>query len=286
MTNFEYLKPESVEEVSDLLLKYGKNAKVYNGGTDLLVRLRDNHIKAGVLIDIKAIPHMDNIHHIEGEGLFIGASVTMNQLVDNNEIVNNYYILAESAHTVASHQLRNRATLVGNLCNASPGGDTLPSLYVLDAKVKVFGPSGYKILPVSEFVLGVRKIALNKGEFVTGIILPQYNEKGYGTYYKQSRRKDVDLATVGTAVSYYNKEWKICFAAVAPKPLRAIETEKLLNSIELINENTIMPVLEMAASEVKPITDIRASKEYRTEIVKVSVKRAVLNVCEQIEENK
>jgi carbon-monoxide dehydrogenase medium subunit len=282
LTKFEYLKPNSVEEASELLMKYGEKAKIFNGGTDLLVRMRESLLKPEYLVDIKSISGMSDIKYLDGEGLFLGASVTMNQLTDSQEVVNNYYVLAESAHTVASYQLRNRATLVGNLCNASPSGDTIPALYVLGAKVKIFGPNGYRIMPVEDFILGVRKIALNKGELVVGVILPRTNHKVYGAYYKQSRRKDVDLATVGTAVSYCDKTWKICFAAVAPKPLRVIAAEKILNSLSSISEAELQPVLEAAASEVTPITDIRGSREYRIEMIKVSLKRAILKVWGEI----
>ncbi len=281
MTKFEYLKPNTVEEASELLVKYEEKAKIFNGGTDLLVRMRENLLKPEYLVDIKAIPSMHDIKYLEGEGLFIGAAVTMNQLVDSTEIVNKYYVLAESAHTVASHQLRNRATLAGNLCNASPLGDTIPALHVLGAKVKIFGPDGYRSIPVEDFILGVRKTVLNKGELVTGIILPKTEERILGTYYKQSRRKDVDLATVGTAVAYHNNTWKVCFAAVAPKPLRGISTEKVLNALNNISEAELEPVLEAAAKEVMPITDVRGSREYRIEMIKVSLKRAVLKVWEE-----
>ncbi|HHY77664.1 MAG TPA: xanthine dehydrogenase family protein subunit M [Clostridiales bacterium] len=281
MNKFQYFKPATLDEASDILLQYGEEAKILNGGTDLLVRMRDKMIKPKVVVDIKDIPELKEIKYTEEEGLFIGAAVTMNEIVCSDIILEKYKILAEAAHEVGSYQLRNRATVTGNVCNASPSGDTIAPLYVLSAKVKIFSKEGIKLVPIDDFILGVRKIALKPGEIVMGIQIPPVKGKKGGAYYKHSRRKDVDLATIGVAAFCNEGQWKIAYAAVAPTILRGHKAEEILNNLDKIDENTIIPAMDAAAEEVSPISDVRASKEYRTEMIRIGLKRAVLAALEQ-----
>lgn len=281
MRNFEYFKPSTTEEAMELLTRYGAEARILNGGTDLLVRMRDNLINPGYIVDIKDLPGMKSIGYVEGEGFFIGGAVTMNELVTNSDILKDYSILAHCAHEVGSFQLRNKATLTGNVCNASPSGDTLPALYVLEAHVKIHTGGGDKLIPIEDFIKGVRKIALEPGEIVLGVVLPEFNGKTGGAYYKHSRRKDVDLATVSTAVFYNANEWRVCFGAVAATPVRGRKTEEGLNRLEAVSEESLTPILDIAAGEISPISDVRASREYRTHLIKVALKRAVLQAYEE-----
>lgn len=280
MKYFDYIKPSTIEEASEILLEKGDTAKILNGGTDLLVRMRDKLIAPSVVVDIKGIPEIKKLEY-KKEGLFIGAGVTMNELQCSNAVLEKYPILAESAHEVGSYQLRNRATIIGNVCNASPSGDTLAPLYVLSAKVKIFGKEGIRLVPIENFILGVRKIDLKPGEIVTGIIIPPIEGKWAGAYYKHSRRKDVDLATIGVAAFCNNEVWKIAFTAVAPTIVRGYKTEEILNNLEEINEKTLLPAMEVAATEVSPISDVRSGKEYRLEMIKVGTKRAVLSALKK-----
>lgn len=276
MKKFEYVKPSTLDEVSDILQRYGDGSKILNGGTDLLVRMRDNLVKPQVVVDIKGISEMRKLEYTEDEGLFIGAAVTMNEVICSKIVLEKYRMLAEAAHEVGSYQLRNRATIVGNVCNASPSGDTIAPLYALSAKVKIFSKDGIRLVPIENFILGVRKIDLKPGEIVTGILIPTIRGKNAGSYYKHARRKDVDLATVGVAAFCNEGQWKIAYAAVAPTILRGHKAEELLNNLEEINENTLIPAMDAAASEVSPISDVRAGREYRLEMIRISLKRAVL----------
>jgi len=173
--------------------------------------------------------------------------------------------------------VRNRATLVGNICNASPAADTAPPLLVLDAKVNIIGPTGEKIIPINQFFTGVKKNILKKGEIVNSVTVPLIKDKWTGVYIKQSRRKDVDLATVGVAVVCVRDEIRIALGAVAPIPVRIFKTEELLKG-KLIDELLLEKAGESAITEVSPISDVRSSKEYRVEIVKVLIRRAILQV--------
>lgn len=285
MRKFEYIKPSTMDEAVEILVRYGDKAKILNGGTDLLVKMRDNLLKPDYVVDIKDLPGMNHIGFTENEGFFIGSCITMNELIMSSDVLKNYRLLAESAHEVGSFQLRNRATLTGNVCNASPSGDTLPALYVLDAKVKVYTEDGEKLIPIENFILGVRQIALNTGDIVMGIVLPKLMGKSCGAYYKHSRRKDVDLATVSTAAFYCENGWRVCFGAVAATPVRGRKAEDELNCLEDIDEEKLIPVLDAAALEISPISDVRASKEYRIEMIKVALKRAVMQVNETIKNN-
>jgi carbon-monoxide dehydrogenase medium subunit len=278
---FEYIKPATLKEASAILSQNGERAKVLNGGTDLLVRIRDNSIRPEYVVDVKGLPDMDVIRYREGEGLFLGGSVTMNEIVSNPDILRHYKILAQGAHEVGSFQLRNRATLAGNVCNASPSGDTLPALYVLEAGVKVYSSGKYRILPIREFIQGVRETALKSGEIVTGILLPELKGKKGGAYCKISRRKDVDLATVSAAALNINGSWRVCFGAVAPTPVRGDKTEGELNRLGSITEGSLSAALDAAVYETSPISDVRASREYREDMIRVALKRAVLMAYEE-----
>ena len=237
--------------------------------------MRDKIIQPEYLVDIKAIPQFNKITYDEHEGLEIGATVTLNEISNSKVVQRNYPILAEACKTVGSYQVRNRATLVGNISNASPAADTAPPLLVLEAKVDIIGPTGEKIVPINEFFTGVKKNILKKGEFVTSITVPLIKDKWAGVYLKQGRRKDVDLATVGVAVVCIRDEIRIALGAVAPIPVRAFKTEELLRG-KIIDEPLLEETAKSALAEVSPISDIRSSKEYRKEIVKVLIRRAIL----------
>lgn len=275
LRKFEYLKLDSIKETISILSQYGGKAQILNGGTDLIVGIRDKIIQPEYVVDIKAIPQLNKITYSEQDGLHIGATATLNEISDSKVVQRNYPILAEACKTVGSYQVRNRATLVGNICNASPAADTTPPLLVLEAKVNIIGPTGEKIVPINEFFTGVKKNILKKGEIVTSVIVPSLRDEWTGVYLKQGRRKDVDLATVGVAVVCIRDEIRIALGAVAPTPIRAFKTEELLKG-KTIDESLLEKAGKSALTEVSPISDVRSSQEYREEIIKVLVRRAVL----------
>ena len=275
MKEFEYLKPDSIEETISILFQYGQKAQILNGGTDLIVEMRDKIAQPEYLVDIKAIPQLNRITYNKQDGLNIGATVTLNEISNSKIVQTNYPILAEACKTVGSYQVRNRATLAGNICNASPAADTAPPLLVLEAKVNIISLVGEKMIPINQFFTGVKKNVLKKGEFVTSITVPPIKDKWTGAYLKQGRKKDVDLATVGVAVVCIRDEVRIALGAVAPVPIRAFKTEELLKG-KAIDEALLEKIVKSAIAEVLPISDIRSSKEYREEIIKILLKRAIL----------
>lgn len=277
MKEFEYFKPDSIKETIAILSRYGGKAQILNGGTDLIVGIRDKIIQPEYVVDIKAIPQLNKITYSEQDGLHIGATVTLNEISDSKIVQNHYPILSEACKTVGSYQVRNRATLVGNICNASPAADTAPPLLVLEAKVNIIGPDGEKIVLLNQFFVGVKKNILKRGEIVTSVTVPYVEDEWTGVYLKQGRRKDVDLATVGVAVVCIRDEIRIALGAVASTPVRAFKTEELLKG-KIIDDALLEKTAKFVLTEVSPISDVRSTQEYREEIIKVLVKRAILQV--------
>jgi len=277
LKKFEYLKPDSIKETISILSQFGEKAQILNGGTDLIVEMRDKVVQPEYVVDIKAIPGIDKITYSEQDGLHIGATVTLNEVSDSKIVQEHYPILAEACKTVGSYQVRNRATLVGNICNASPAADTAPPLLVLEAKVNIVGSDGEKTILLNQFFVGVKKNILKRGEIVTSVTVPHVEDEWTGVYLKQGRRKDVDLATVGVAVVCIRDEIRIALGAVAPTPVRAFKTEALLRG-KTIDESILEKAGKSALTEVSPISDVRSSQEYREEIIKVLVRRAILQV--------
>jgi len=275
LKEFEYLKPDSIKETISILSQFGEKAQILNGGTDLIVEMRDKITQPEYLVDIKAIPHLNKITYDEHEGLEIGATVTLNEISNSKVVQTHFPILVKACKTVGSYQVRNRGTLVGNICNASPAADTAPPLLVLEAKVNIIGSTREKTVPITQFFTGVKKNILKKGEIVTSITIPPIKEKWVGVYLKQGRKKEVDLATVGVAVVCIRDEVRIALGAVAPVPVRAFKTEELLKG-KTIDESLLEKAGKSALTEVSPISDVRSSQEYREEIIKVLVRRAIL----------
>jgi carbon-monoxide dehydrogenase medium subunit len=270
--NFEYFRPETLREASELLVKYGENARILNGGTDVVIQLNEGHSKPEAVVDIKGIKELHELKFDENEGLFVGACVPLNKMGEDDVVYNKFRFLAEAAHSVGSRPIRNRATCAGNICNASPLADTATPLLALDATVLVYGPEGEKEISIHDFFTWVRQTCLKEGEIVTGIKVPAKEVKGL--FQKISRRKEVDLSTVCSTIVRDGEEFRLAFGSIAPTPLRLRKTEEFLKGKE-ITADVVKEAQELAVSEISPIGDARGSREYRIEMVKVLVKRAL-----------
>ena len=282
LPKFEYLQPGTLEEALSFLAVHGERAKVMAGGTDLIVQLRRREIPLpDYIADIKKISQLKKIVFDE-QGLRIGALVPMSEIAALVNIKEDYEAMAAAANIVASPQIRNRATVAGNICNAVPSADTAPPLLVFDAAVKLKSAKAERSVPVGEFFTGPRKTALAPDEIVTGIFIPKPAAGSKSIYYKHSQRHSMDMALVGVA-AYGCKEGDLCreiriaLGAVAPTPIRAQAAEKILlgqkPSPELIEE-----AAAAAASACSPIDDHRASGEYRRDMVQVFTKRALTKI--------
>lgn len=263
MENFVYYKPQTLAEAVSLLQEHPR-AAVMAGGTDLIVQMREGLRRPPEIIDIKDIPDLHGIKVSPSE-IFLGAAVTMSQIHDHPELQNITPYLCQAARSIGSIQIRNRATIAGNLVNASPLADTATPLLILDARVHAIGPSGSRIIPLTEFFVFVRKTLLQPDEIVTGISFsPTAIERG--VFKKLARRSEVDLSTVCCSVGHKDGRWHIAYGSVAPTPLRLTPVEDFLDGKSLSPE-IIAQAADMARGAVSPISDVRASQEYRLDMV-------------------
>ena len=276
-TDLDYLAPTTVEEA--IALKATPGTAWLLGGTDLLPQMRAGRKAPERLVDLKRIPGLHEIRESADGGLSIGAAVPLADVETHPGVLDRFPLLAECAKTVGAWPLRQRATLAGNLCNASPAADTAVALLALDAEVKVASTAGRRSIPVREFFLGPGLAALSPGDLVTEIVLPGASAGFRGSYLRLSRRKGMDLATVGVLVGKSNgtlpARWRVALAAVAPTPLRLRAVEELL---EAKGTAAAVEAAEAARVACRPITDLRGSAEYRREMVGVLVRRGVLSV--------
>ncbi|MFH1729525.1 MAG: xanthine dehydrogenase family protein subunit M [Pseudomonadota bacterium] len=273
--DFEYFKVKSIKEACALLDKYKGKAKILAGGTDLIVWLKEDIVTCDAVIDIKKIKDLDKIELRDGK-LFIGALVTFNQLIQSKLVKKEIPILCEASKTVASKGLRNRATLVGNICAAVPSCDGAPALLVYEAEVLVKSSENERVVDINKWFAGPKKSCLKSDEIVVGIEIPLSKNASYGSYHKLGRYKGEDLAQASVAfLALNNKEYKLACGAVGPVPFRALKTEDKLRN-KTLNKKLISEAKDVLLKEISPITDIRSSKEYRSHMIGVMFEDACL----------
>ncbi|HPB33249.1 MAG TPA: xanthine dehydrogenase family protein subunit M [Caldisericia bacterium] len=271
---FEYYKPKDFSELSELLLQYKTKAKILSGGTDLVVRIKDGFEFPEIVVDIKSISELKELK-FDGKNLFIGATVTFNELIESDVVKENFPLLWEAAKNVASTGIRNRATLAGNICSAVPSLDSGPALLVYEAEVILKSKDGERKVNINEFFLGPRKTVLKEDEFVYGVNVPLPQKKNGGSYVKLGRYNGEDLAQVGIGILILEgNEYRIAHCAVGPVAARAKKIEQLLNGKSL-SDSLIEEAKKLIEQEISPITDIRATKEYRIHMAKVMLERGL-----------
>jgi carbon-monoxide dehydrogenase medium subunit len=200
LPEFDYLQPETLLEASQFLVKHAGEARPFLGGTDILVSMRNGILKPRFLVDVKGLEGMKDLKFDHGTGLTIGAAVTMNRIIASAQVQAHYPLLADACRSVASYQLRNRATLAGNICNASPAGDTIGACLVFGAELHIHGVDGPRQEPLPAFFLGPGRNTLKPGDIVTAIHLPLPPSGARGKYLKLGRNKLSDLSIVGVTV--------------------------------------------------------------------------------------
>jgi carbon-monoxide dehydrogenase medium subunit len=291
LPKFEYHAPASLDEALDHLSRHGDKAKVFAGGTDLLVSMKKREILPQHLINLKGIQALKNMHYDKKRGLKIGGLVTLGELERSTIVREKFGTLWDAVSVMAAPQIRSLATIGGNLCSAVPSADTAPPLVALGASVTLAGKNGERTLLVEDFFKGPEASVLNPDEILSHVSIPNPPKNSGGTYLKLMRRNAMDLALVGVAASLrldggkrVCKEVRIALGAVAPTPMRALKAEEVLMNKEA-DEHLAMEAGKVAAQEARPISDIRASKEYRTEMVRVLTKRAVMETLKRIKEN-
>lgn len=291
MINIEYVAPKSVDEAIAILKDKGDRARMLAGGTDLIVQLREHRRDLDLLIDIKKVPEAMSLQYDPTTGLTIGAAVPCHRIYQHEKVKELYPGLIDSVSLVGGIQIQSRASIGGNLCNASPAADTSPNIIAHYGVCRIAGPNGVREVPAEQFCTAPGKTCMDAKEFLLSIVLPPPPEHFGAAYLRFIPRNEMDIAVVGTGVSLgldSSKEKvvkaRVSLAAVAPTPLLVEEAGAALLEGK-IGDEQIEKAATLAQSVAKPISDMRGDAEYRKHLVKVLVKRALTKALARAKEN-
>jgi carbon-monoxide dehydrogenase medium subunit len=276
--SFNYIVPQTFEEVTHYLSTLDE-ACLLAGGTDLIVAMKLKGLRPKNIISLKNFKNMLSYIIEEKEYIRIGALTTFHDLETSLLISEKFKVLHEAIQQIAFYQIKNIATIGGNLCNASPAADSAPPLMVLNAQLVIIGPNGERRIPIDKFFIGPGKTVLSKGEFLKEIIIPYMPESSGAAYIKLGRRRGIDISVVSsTAFVRLDGELivdsRIALGSVAPTPTRAHNAERILKGKKTSRKH-IIEASEKVVEDINPITDVRASAEYRREMAKVLTAKAL-----------
>jgi CO/xanthine dehydrogenase FAD-binding subunit len=288
LPEFEYYRPETLVEASEFLAIHSAEARPFLGGTDVFVRMRDGYICPKFLVDVKHLDGTNDLRFDPQAGLTIGAAVNMNRVAASQDVRTHYPLLAEACESVASYQLRTRATIVGNICNASPAGDTTGACLLFNGVLHVHGVNGPREEPLGTFFLGPGKTTLKPGDIVTAIHFSLPPQGCQGTYLKLGRNKLSDLCIVGvTALGYPDStlksgyRFRLALASVAPVPLIVADVETYLGN-QTVTPEILREAARLAGEACTPIDDVRGSARYRKQMAKNLSAKALGAVWEKL----
>lgn len=267
MERFHYERPRTKEALVGRLTELDGKARLLAGGTDLLGQIRARLIRPQLVLDLKGV---EELHRLEAgpSGLAIGAAVILNRLLEERAVTEGYRALTQAISDLASYTVRNRATLVGNVTNASPCADTVPPLCVLQARVEITGPSGARELPVQELIAGVREVKLGRGELVTRVLVPPPAPGTWSGFLKRKRVKGHDLALANVALLRDPERTQLRLSVGSCNP-----TPVVVSLDDMFAQPDEQEAVERAEQQVHPIDDVRASVEYRRDMVGMMVRR-------------
>jgi len=287
LPEFDYIRPTTLVEASEFLAR-NPEARPFLGGTDVFVRMRDGFFTPKYLVDVKHLDGTDEVGFDPKAGLTLGAAVNMNRVIASDDVQENYPLLAEACRSVASYQLRTRATIAGNICNASPAGDTIGACLLLDGNLHIHGLQGLRQEPLNKFFIGPGKTTLKPGDIVTAIYFPLPHKGGAGRYIKLGRNRLSDLSIVGvTAYGYPDSSlpsgyrMRLALASVAPVPLLVSQVEELLAK-EPVTPDVLQEAGRLAAEACSPIDDVRGSARYRKQMVRNLSVRALADIWKKL----
>jgi xanthine dehydrogenase FAD-binding subunit len=287
LKDFEYAAATTVDEAVSLMSAGGDRAKVLIGGTDLIVQLREGLRQANVVVDVKRIPELMELDYQATGGLRLGAAVPCVRIYGDKAIKQAYPALADAAHIIGGWQIQSRASIGGNLCNASPAADSIPALIAHDTTCQIAGPSGRRSVPVSEFCVSPGRNCLARGEILTSIDFPAEAPRSSSAYLRFIPRNEMDIAVVGVGSSLQLSadgqtiaRARVALGAVAPTPVFAAAASDWLAG-KPVSEATFQEAGELAKQAAKPISDRRGTAEYRTHLVGVLVKRTLAIAAER-----
>ena len=275
----DYSLPQSVDEALSIL-NSESNATVFAGATDLIPQLRGGRPEPGLIVDLKKIPSLVNLS-FSNTTWKIGAATPVVRINKNEKLTNEFPGLSEASGMIGSDQIQTRASLGGNLCTASPGADTVPSLMVNDSMAVIASNGGSRTIPVADVITGPGSISLGSGEFIIEFILQQPPPRTSDAYERFIPRTEMDIAVVDAAARIsldekgHCQEAKIAIGAAAPTVIRVPEAERILQG-KKINDELLAEVMEEASKACRPINDKRGTIEYRRQVAGVLVKRVIL----------
>ena len=280
MRAFDYVRPSSLREACRALSESAGQAKALAAGTDLLVQIKQERFHPKAVVSLRDIPGLCSVQFKPDKGLEIGAMTTLGVIESSGEILENFPALAEAARLIASLQIRTRATVGGNLCNAAPSADMAPILMAYGSRVVLTDGEKDRTVDLEDFFTGPGETILRKGELMKAIQVPSPPRSSFATYLKTGRSA-MDIAVVGVGLlavfesgQPICKDLRLVLGAVAPTPLRAKKAEKMARA-QSLDDQIIKKVSETAADEARPISDVRSSAGYRRTLVKVLTQRAL-----------
>lgn len=292
MKELEYVKPKTIKETVTLLKAKGPKARPFAGATDILVLLRAGRREAEYLVDIKGIPQLNELSYSAAKGLIIGAAVPCYRIYEDTRIAKIFPAIDDSARIIGGIQIQSRASLGGNLCNAAPSADAIPSLIVHSAKAVIAGPTGTREVPVEDFCTGPGQTILKTGEFLVSLKVPTPPKHSGSMYMRFTPRNEMDIAVAGSGVfvelSPSGKKIvsaRVSLAAVAPTPL-LVEKAAMYLEGKTISDEVISKAGELAKNAAKPITDMRGTIEQRKHLCDVLTRRALKGAIERAKEAK
>jgi carbon-monoxide dehydrogenase medium subunit len=279
MKEIDYAAPTTVAEAVALLAEKGDRARVLAGGTDLIVQLREHRRDLDLVVDGKYVPELNELRHDPRQGLTLGAAVPCYRIYEDAAVARAYPGLIDAVSLVGGIQIQSRASVGGNLCNASPAADTIPALIAHRAVCVVAGPEGRREVPVEAFCTGPGRTVLGRGELLLQLRLPPPPRHFGAAYLRFIPRNEMDIAVAGAGVAVTLDGGsctaaRVALAAVAPTPLLVPEAGDALVDGAL-NEGLIDRAATLARQAARPISDMRGDAEYRRHLVKVLVKRAL-----------
>jgi CO/xanthine dehydrogenase FAD-binding subunit len=283
MRAFAYERPTRLADALALLAHPGPDARALAGGTDLIIRMRDGSIRPGTVVDIKGVAELERGIRQDDGHLTIGARTVMTDLLRDDRIRRDYQALAESAAVVGSVQIRNRATLAGNICNASPAADTAPALLVYGASVIAVGPAGTRTIPIDEFFVRSGVTTLAAGELVAAIELPRPATVPGSVHVRRTRRRGHDLASVTLACTVdADGVTRISYGSLGPRPLLVVDETGVLADPSTAADIKLERLDALFAEAAPSPRSMRASPEYRLAMLRVLGLRAVATAIERL----
>lgn len=275
MRPFSYERPTTLADAV-ALLSANPDARPLAGGTDLIIRLRDGTLQPGMVIDLKRVTELQPAIREDAGRLSISATTVMTDIAADPRVLNHFVALSEAAAVVGAVQIRNRATLAGNLCNASPAADTAPALLVHGAEVVAAGPAGERRIPVSDFFVSSGQTSLAAGELVTAVELPLHEHRTGSVHLRRTRRRGHDLAAITLACAVDEAGvTRLAYGSVGPRPFLAVDESGVLADPDN-DDATRAPILEELLARAAPSpTSMRAGPEYRLAMLRVLARRGL-----------